>query len=223
MGGGMAHTETFDPKRYTPFEKGIKSNDVLSTFPQIDTKVDHIKFSKGLERLASVMDRFHLLKYGLSLILVFVGLKMLGEIVPGMRRIREARAAQPDRIPAEIVGDALLYAMRRDFAAAASVWRETLQSEEELPHSKAMLCLAVDSFLESGDLSAAWKSCQDFLSLPVPQSRLPTATRSRCFRRSPGADRCRSGYRRRTSTSRPRSAPCARGAATSARSPASSA
>ena len=54
MGGGMAHTETFDPKRYTPFEKGIKSNDVLSTFPQIDTKVDHIKFSKGLERLASV-------------------------------------------------------------------------------------------------------------------------------------------------------------------------
>ena len=97
-----------------------------------------------------------------------------GEIVPGMRRIREARAAQPDRIPAEIVGDALLYAMRRDFAAAASVWRETLQSEEELPHSKAMLCLAVDSFLESGDLSAAWKSCQDFLSLPVPQSLLST-------------------------------------------------
>ena len=62
MGGGMAHTETFDPKRYTPFEKGIKSNDVLSTFPQIDTKVDHIKFSKGLERLASVMDRGTLIR-----------------------------------------------------------------------------------------------------------------------------------------------------------------
>ncbi len=62
MGGGMAHTETFDPKRYTPFEKGIKSNDVLSTFPQIDTKVDHIKFSKGLERIASVMDRGTLIR-----------------------------------------------------------------------------------------------------------------------------------------------------------------
>ena len=24
MAGGMAHTETFDPKRYTAFEKGIK-------------------------------------------------------------------------------------------------------------------------------------------------------------------------------------------------------
>jgi len=57
MAGGMASTETFDPKRYKPFEKGIAPNDVLSTFPQIDTKVDHIKFSKGLERIASVMDR----------------------------------------------------------------------------------------------------------------------------------------------------------------------
>ena len=26
MAGGMAHTETFDPKRYTPFEKGLESN-----------------------------------------------------------------------------------------------------------------------------------------------------------------------------------------------------
>src|SRR3982751_4928051 len=51
MGGGMAHTETFDPKRYTPFKAGLESNAVLSTFPQIDTAVDNIKFSEGLERL----------------------------------------------------------------------------------------------------------------------------------------------------------------------------
>jgi hypothetical protein len=62
MGGGMAHTETFDPKRYTPFEKGIKPNDVLSTFPVIDTSVDSIKFSAGLERLAKVMDRGTLIR-----------------------------------------------------------------------------------------------------------------------------------------------------------------
>lgn len=62
MAGGMAHTEMFDPKRYTPFEKGISPNDVLSTFPQIDTKVDHIKFSQGLERLAGVMDRGTLIR-----------------------------------------------------------------------------------------------------------------------------------------------------------------
>ena len=40
MGGGMAHTETFDPKRYTPYESGLASEKVLSTFPSIPTAVD---------------------------------------------------------------------------------------------------------------------------------------------------------------------------------------
>src|SRR6187401_454083 len=62
MGGGMAHTETFDPKRYAPFERGMDPNSVLSTFPAIGTAVDHIKFSAGLERLASVMDRGTLIR-----------------------------------------------------------------------------------------------------------------------------------------------------------------
>ena len=57
MAGGMAHTETFDPKRYTAFEKGLDSNKVLSTFPSMDTAVDQIKFSAGLERIGRVMDR----------------------------------------------------------------------------------------------------------------------------------------------------------------------
>jgi hypothetical protein len=62
MGGGMAHTETFDPKRYAPFERGMEPNSVLSTFPAIDTAVDHIKFSAGLEKMASVMDRGTLIR-----------------------------------------------------------------------------------------------------------------------------------------------------------------
>jgi hypothetical protein len=57
MAGGMAQTETFDPKKYTPFEKGVRIEQVLSTFPAIDTAVDHIKFTKGLEQIGSVMDR----------------------------------------------------------------------------------------------------------------------------------------------------------------------
>ena len=36
------------PKRYTPFEAGLKPDQVLSTFPQIDTVVDHIKLTRGL-------------------------------------------------------------------------------------------------------------------------------------------------------------------------------
>ncbi|HOJ62119.1 MAG TPA: DUF1501 domain-containing protein [bacterium] len=62
MAGGMAHTETFDPKRYTPFEPGTKPSEVLSTFPAIDTAVDDIKISQGLEAIAGVMDRGTLIR-----------------------------------------------------------------------------------------------------------------------------------------------------------------
>jgi len=62
MAGGMAHTETFDPKRYTPFEAGLKPDQVLSTFPAIDTAVDHVKISQGLERIAGVLDRATLIR-----------------------------------------------------------------------------------------------------------------------------------------------------------------
>ena len=34
MAGGMAQTETFDPKRYTEFAPGVESKRVLSTFPE---------------------------------------------------------------------------------------------------------------------------------------------------------------------------------------------
>jgi uncharacterized protein (DUF1501 family) len=57
MAGGMAQTETFDPKRYTPFAPGVRADQVLSTFPAIDTAVDHIKFTAGLEQIARVIDR----------------------------------------------------------------------------------------------------------------------------------------------------------------------
>ncbi|MGZ5543614.1 MAG: DUF1501 domain-containing protein, partial [Limisphaerales bacterium] len=58
----MAHTETFDPKRYAPYEKGMATQKMLSTFPSIDSKVDHIKLSQGLENIAGVMDRGTLIR-----------------------------------------------------------------------------------------------------------------------------------------------------------------
>ena len=57
MGGGMAAPDTFDPKRYHPFEVGTPVEKIISTFPAIDTAVDNIKICKGLEKIASVMDR----------------------------------------------------------------------------------------------------------------------------------------------------------------------
>ena len=57
MAGGMCHTETFDPKKYVPFRKGIESKYVFSTFPKIPTSIDGLKFSEGLEEIGGVMDR----------------------------------------------------------------------------------------------------------------------------------------------------------------------
>src|SRR5262249_40839469 len=57
MAGGMAQTETFDPKRYTPFAPGVPIKDVLSTFPSIPTAADGIRFTQGLEQIASIIDR----------------------------------------------------------------------------------------------------------------------------------------------------------------------
>jgi hypothetical protein len=60
--GGMAAPDTWDPKRYLPFEVGLEVNKILSTFPAIDTVVDKIKITQGLERCAQVMDRACLIR-----------------------------------------------------------------------------------------------------------------------------------------------------------------
>jgi hypothetical protein len=57
LAGGMAAPETFDPKRYTPFEIGVPSEKILCTFPAIDTALDGVKISQGLEHIAQVLDR----------------------------------------------------------------------------------------------------------------------------------------------------------------------
>ncbi len=62
MAGGMAAAETFDPKRYVPFEIGTPVENVYSTYPKIDTVVDSIKISAGLEQIATVMDRGTLIR-----------------------------------------------------------------------------------------------------------------------------------------------------------------
>ena len=62
MAGGMAAPETFDPKRYQPFEVGLPVEKVMSTFPAIDTAVDNIKICQGLENIAKVMDRGTLIR-----------------------------------------------------------------------------------------------------------------------------------------------------------------
>lgn len=62
LAGGMAHTETFDPKRYTAFETGMEGNRVLSTFKPVPTVLDGIHFSEGLQSIGNVMDKGTLIR-----------------------------------------------------------------------------------------------------------------------------------------------------------------
>ena len=62
MAGGMSHTDTFDPKKFTPFKKGMESNSVLSTFAQVPTALDGIYFSEGLEAIGKIMNKGTLIR-----------------------------------------------------------------------------------------------------------------------------------------------------------------
>ena len=62
MAGGMAAPDTWDPKRYLPFKEGLEVDKILSTFPAIDTAVDNIKITQGMEKIASIMDRGTLIR-----------------------------------------------------------------------------------------------------------------------------------------------------------------
>ena len=62
LAGGMAAPDTFDPKHYTPFEKGLPVKEMVSTFPAIDTVVDNIKITEGMENIAGVMDEATLIR-----------------------------------------------------------------------------------------------------------------------------------------------------------------
>ena len=62
MAGGMAAPETFDPKHYEPYKEGLEVEKIISTFPAIDTAVDGLQISKGLENVAGVMDRATLIR-----------------------------------------------------------------------------------------------------------------------------------------------------------------
>ena len=51
MVGGMAHTETFDPKHYEPFVAGMDATRILSTFQSRPTALDGVHFLEGLEEI----------------------------------------------------------------------------------------------------------------------------------------------------------------------------
>ncbi len=60
--GGIAQTDTWDPKKFTPYEKGMKGNKLLGTCESIPTAAEGIRLGAGLETMAGVMDHGTILR-----------------------------------------------------------------------------------------------------------------------------------------------------------------
>lgn len=53
--GGVTQQDTWDPKKHTPFRRGMRGNEVLSTCGSIPTSADGVRIGAGLEEIATVM------------------------------------------------------------------------------------------------------------------------------------------------------------------------
>lgn len=60
--GGIAQTDTWDPKKFTPYRAGMKGHELLGTCPSIATAADGIRIGEGLESLAGVMNKGTILR-----------------------------------------------------------------------------------------------------------------------------------------------------------------
>ena len=60
--GGMAQTDLWDPKKFTPYEPGMKGSQLLGTCEKIPTNADGMFLGKCLENIASVMDKGAILR-----------------------------------------------------------------------------------------------------------------------------------------------------------------
>src|SRR5687767_7111689 len=60
--GGIAQTDTWDPKAHTPYRQGMKGSELLGTCESIPTAADGIRLGAGLDEIASVMDRGTILR-----------------------------------------------------------------------------------------------------------------------------------------------------------------
>src|SRR5579863_9729889 len=55
--GGMAQTDLWDPKKFTPYTTGMKGSQILGTCEKISTTADGIFLGAGLNNMAKVMNR----------------------------------------------------------------------------------------------------------------------------------------------------------------------
>jgi outer membrane protein assembly factor BamB len=111
-----------------------------------------------------------------------------GRILSGIAAVREAHALQPTRVPASVVASALLFALQRDFAQAAPLWREAVALSGSPATAIVVLRATVDGFLRTGDLPQAWESLQQLLAQADVAATGPTLENGQMIEPQAGAD-----------------------------------
>ena len=87
-----------------------------------------------------------------------------GDVAAGLARLRQAAAFPSSRVPPQARAEALVFGMRRDFAAASAEWRTWAESADPIASDPDVIRVAVDGFLAAGDVAAAWRACRELLA-----------------------------------------------------------
>jgi outer membrane protein assembly factor BamB len=96
-----------------------------------------------------------------------------GHIAAGLALLKTAASSGGFGGGPETLSEAVIVGMRCDFATAAPAWRDVWQVEARRPGgpssgARAVLRAAVDGFLQSGDLAAAWEPARELLAVDEP-------------------------------------------------------
>jgi outer membrane protein assembly factor BamB len=89
-----------------------------------------------------------------------------GRVADGLAKLGAAADASGFRLPPATMADAVVYGLRRDFAAAAPAWRAVLQlrdggANQQPAAARAAIRAAVDGFATIGDLDSAWAAARE--------------------------------------------------------------
>lgn len=87
-----------------------------------------------------------------------------GRVAGGLGPLAAAATATPPRIAPRTFSDALVFALQRDFAAAAPHWRALVERDDPAATSALVTRVAVDAFLRDGDQEGAWLGCRRLLA-----------------------------------------------------------
>lgn len=94
-----------------------------------------------------------------------------GEVAAAIASLRAAVAGAPDRMPPDMLAEAMAFAMERDPAVAATLWRDFLALDATPALARRALRAAVDGLLKRGEARPAWDALRALIDVPSGRPR----------------------------------------------------